>query len=227
MGDKIPPLFEEVAHLPPRISDLERLNGLESDLERLDRDLLQWWRDRPTSWYFEGDCIGPVLDPKLKRDVVRGVFYYNDANFKLAINLTTWRIYRIHVLTTLLRLQRYREYHHDTSTRITAELRELTDGIIDTASAFFATEPWCQRQFPNNPPLFRVGCWCFVRPLAIALSVEVVDVIKRQWVLEKISHLAQQGFEGTSALVEHYRPILTTVSSPQTEMVVLQEPLSV
>lgn len=136
LGDRIPPLFEEIAQLSPQTSDLERLDHIVTDLETLDHDLLRWWKKRPSSWYFEGDCIGPVLEPKHKRDVVRGIFYYNDATFKLAMNLTMWRIYRIHVLTTLLRLQQYRGYQHNTSMRLAVELRDLADGIIETARAF-------------------------------------------------------------------------------------------
>ena len=199
LGAKVPVLVEEATYVQQRPINSERVHLIVSELMRLDQDLIYWHSWRPSSWFF------PQATDDLSQDIPHGAFQYETGTFRLTLNLVTWCTYRIHVLEALLCLQQYIDNDQSTYKHIANTLCKMVDEVAAISRTFFEIATRCHTYSPTNDILYRVGCWMFIRPLSIALNVEVASVDTRQWVLNKLISMSNdEGYEDATALVQHY-----------------------
>jgi hypothetical protein len=148
ISDRIPELVEKTVELMgrPQMTHHEaQRRCLISALERVDQDLLFWFAERPLEWYFDwqlAEAAGMTA-----RAIPRGTFFYMEPVYRLAMTLSSWRVYRIHVLSALMHLRQDRA--SISFRQIIRQLNELVDDIVDTSKVFFATKDECKRQYPN------------------------------------------------------------------------------
>jgi len=205
LGARVPVLLEEATKVLQQPIDFHRMHSVSSELSDLDQDLICWHSRRPSGWFF------PKPTDDLSQDIPHGAFQYEDGTFRLTLNLVTWCTYRIHVLKALLCLQQYIDDDRSTYKHIADTLCRMADEIAAISRIFFNIAETCRTHSPTNDILHRVGCWMFIRPLSVALSVKMATFETRQWILDKLISLGDdEEHEDAAALARYY----TTTPTP-------------
>jgi len=205
LGARVSVLLEDATIVQQQPINFDRIYGAISELLALDQDLICWHARRPSGWFF------PKPTDDLSQDIPHGAFQYEDGTFRLTLNLVTWCTYRIYVLNSLLCLQQYTLNDESTYDGIVDTLSRLADEIAAISRTFFEIAETCRTHSPTNDILHRVGCWMFIRPLSVALSVKEVRVETRQWILDKLISLGEdEEHEDAATLAKYY----TTTPAP-------------